>query len=173
MYSVMAAAIPLALIGSCLFFACDRGWKAPLYGLFVGAMLGTFFGVLASSMFQEDSPHVLVENQHLKLASMRTTEDVNGVFVWGTGTIGTSTVYRVMILNNDGSMHPFSATADAYTLIVEDANLHGEGLLVEYKEINDPKWRWAKWAFTASEPIAYHYEYHVPKGTVRNTFDAR
>lgn len=147
----------VGLVGSSIILAIVGGIFGALFALFGSVLLTTHRG----------------EVGRYDLVAMRTVDSTGGVFVWGTGSVGSSTVYRVMILNKDGSMSPFQADAyNSNTTIVEDDNLQDRGVLVMRSNMYDEGQWLYNWVFHMA-PAAYSYEYRVPKGTVRNTFDAR
>lgn len=105
-----------------------------------------------------------------KLTSLQLHDTINGVFVWGSGTIGGRMTYRSMLVHKDGKMSPFThEVTNDNTTIREDESTQGEGRITIVHEVAvRTKW-WTRWAIVDTSR-QHKYEYIVPKGTVRNQF---
>lgn len=139
--------------------------------LYVG--IGGFIGLLASMIFEANQPVVTRESGRFPLAAMRTTDGVTGIMVWGSGSIGSQSIYRVYLRNGDGSVSPYSIVANLNVRIIEDEKLEAEGTMITRQEVKDPSWEWANWTTDSGRLPPTTYELRVPKGTVKHEFKAQ
>lgn len=167
MFTVLLfAAIGLAL-GLLIWHSSRDDWSALVGCPIIAAVLGAFCAWALGGF----SPQVLTVWQRSELVSMRPSEGVQGVFLFGTGAVGTEMSYRCMLKNADGSYSPHSATATTEnTTIVEDTTLKDTGVLTIRTLVADPKWALGSWSFPWSS-LGDYYEYRVPRGTVRSNFE--
>ncbi len=134
----------------------------------IAGWLGIFPGLLIGAL----TPRYWIEQDTWKLVNMRTTEGTFGTFVLGTGSVGEETVYRVLIVNQNGSVSPFSVRATASnTTILEQENQVNEGRLTV--SVYDAHPLLGPWGLTGGREKLYRYEFIVPKGSVRNEFSVQ
>lgn len=115
------------------------------------------------------APMTQVITDTYELASMRSTEAINGTFVLGTGNIGQQQVYQVLLRHSDGSLTPYAVPGSA-TRIYEDDVDHGT--LIVRRVQPDPTWRWNQWALYEHRLFSQNWEVHVPAGSVVHKFSA-
>jgi hypothetical protein len=163
-------------VGGLILGALAGGLYGKLNELFFGTVIGTFggwafgliLGFFTGALFGRTERIV---SERVPLVALRTVDA--HVFLSGRADENGRISYRVMVENLDGSMTPRTLEAPEQRIkIVEDARLVGRGELVIRINRYDPKHWLTRWV-TGAPPEEPAYEYHVPKGTVRNTFDAR
>ncbi len=166
----------LSLLGLLVPQACLRAgadWFQRIFLAVMGAFFGCTFGVLLAVIIGASLPTTVRENATYELASLRTTESINGVFVLGSGSINEQTVYRVLVRNSDGSVSPHSIPGTLDTRIIEDESLQGRGTLTIRFVVHDGSSFWADWAIDKGTPRRILYEIHVPKGSVLTEFSVQ
>lgn len=164
MYSLLLFVLAGIVIGAILGKWCDV--LAPVTA--IGGLLGLMLGFCVAIAFTGGTPQVWVVDEVWTLSGMHGS-DHSTTFVWRYGTTGSGARYHVMLVNPDGSFSPFSAPADELTKVFEDENLTDSGKLIVRRSVADPQWRWRNWVLTEDRDWR-SYEYHVPKGTLKNSF---
>jgi hypothetical protein len=164
MYTIILCAI----LGAVIFGCINRKLGAAAGAGAIGAVVGVFLSIFLSFA----TPRVWVEDGRWDLAAMRTTDQTTGAFVLGSGSFDASSSYRVLIRNRDGSMTPFSVTADNRVKIFEDEKLDNKGVLIIYSLTADEKSALYNWTLVHSTQHKA-YELHVPKGSVVTQFSVR
>jgi hypothetical protein len=177
MYTVIFAAVAGFILD---FFLSVRGKRKTFLTCLGHASFGTIggmvVGMLAAIVLGYLVPNKTVSEGPYELVCMRTSDHLSGTFVWGTGSINSSAVYRVYVRNTDGSVSPYSVEADSAVSILEDPALKDRGQWTVTSTRYDSSSRLAKWAFDpgpgADQPEDSN-RFRVPKGTVINDFSAQ
>jgi hypothetical protein len=136
-----------------------------------GGLVGLVAGFVMSALLCGFTPYRWTETGTWKLRSMNTIDGVSGTFVWGTGSLRSETAYRVLIVNDNGSVSPLTIAATVNnTEIFEQDTLTNEGEVTIYRYMRDRSWWGNGWALEKSDTDWYSYKITVPKGSVRNEF---
>lgn len=171
MYTLLVGAAFGILLG--LLTSRHRSWGDKTVAAGMVGVIGIVPAFLVASVIGNLGPWTTTDVGTWKLAAMRTSDETHGTFLFGTGNVKGETIYRVLLLSDDGSMSPWSATANNDTRIVEDDALRNEGKLTIRDYGPDRNWTWANWAIAPAGSVVRSYEYRVPKGSVRTVFDVR
>lgn len=165
MFSVVGVFTAFGLLGMWRW-----GWsKGAPFGM---ALAGLLLGLFGLALAQDSHPRRWEIIRQERLTSVDTTGGVSGVFVWGSGSIGSTTTYRVMIVRKDGSMSAVEIPADESTRIFEDAT-DGGARYIEYGWVDIRSWRWENWIPRTDSIHARSYELHVPPRSVRVQYNIR
>lgn len=173
MYSILIFTVVGLIVGL-------RNWKPSedtfddFFALGINTSIGTLVGMCVAIVICAVMPRHWVETGRWPLASMRTVDGTSEYFVECTGSVHSSTRYRVLRVNPDGSLSPLSVKITANnTEVNEDAALTNEGsLTVSVYERNRQHWLF-NWSMDPgqkkhTEIDNHYYEFAVPKGSVRN-----
>lgn len=111
---------------------------------------------------------VEVNRGPIELAAVRTSTGISGTFVLGSGSVSSTSNYRVLVRNQDGSMTPYQIPADSTLRIIEDKTLNGVGYWSWTNlEPHEGPYRW-----TARPPMKrIKNELRVPEGSIVYSFE--
>jgi len=116
-------------------------------------------------------PMHVVDYGPVRLVAMRSSDGLNGAFIWGSGSFTTRTFYHFFMRNDDGSMTPGGIEASSIVHIVEDPGLMSEGSWTTHKLEMDLSSPLANWCICHNTYAAIaSQEFHVPVGTVLHNF---
>lgn len=173
MYSIIAGAL-LFFLFVMLSSRCTKETFAGNFVISCGfGVAGAFVGMLAAFLLGTRVPVKTTRIGTFALVSMRTTGNLSGTFICGTGSVKTSAVYRVYVKNPDGSCTPYTLPADPSASIFEDAGSRDQGQWIVMQTSYDYSAPLAKWALNVQDEPRICNQFHVPKGTVLNDFSAQ
>jgi hypothetical protein len=172
-YTLLAGLLAGIVIASVINVVRRRSILHYATGGVLGAILGSGAGAVLAVMLSVFQPTATWDHDTAKLAAMRSSVEPQGVFFLGGGYVQGQLVYHVLLKKGDNGFSPYFAAASATTLIVEDGNLHDEGVMVIRITDKDPHSAWASWTLPDERQARYTYEFRVPKGTVRNNFSVQ
>lgn len=164
------------LINSYLKSSRDSGRRrdGAVIGVGSGAGLGAVAGIIIGLVFTSALPVHKVASKPVELVAMRSADNLNGAFIWGTGGLGVDQVYHFYKKESDGSMVPGKMWASNKVHIIEDAGLEHTGTWTTISEEVDPSSRFFAWALTPDDRTRIvREEFRVPVGTVRQIFELK
>lgn len=139
-------------------------------GAFAGACAGLLIGVGVSALV----PYKEFQSDPVNLVAVRSSDGLNGAFVWGSGSLSSQTYFHFYVRNADDSMTPGAVEANARVRITEDLYLKGQGTLVSRVRQKDLTSSWTNWAVILdNSPRIVSHDFRVPVGTVVRSFNLR
>lgn len=160
MYTAILAAI-IALF-ACTIYGRHHNltWKKLLPKVAASAVGGFFIGSLIA-LFAGFTVYGTTQTS-IELASIRTTTGAQGVFVLGSGAVGSVENYNLLVVNADGSVTPMQLRANRKVRIYEDPTLHNVGRLVTTVATD------TSWSLGTRRDLGYSI--YVPVGSVLSEF---
>lgn len=154
-YATLGLSI-LFCLGIFLFF--DRKWY-----VLVIFPIPICFGLLLILSMSDFSPNRPSQNPYIAnrvtVVSLRTSDQVLGDFVLGSGSIKEQTYYVYYTQDDDGAYRINKVLANQCKIYMEDRN-DGE-LQTIYSKVDDDRRR-----YSLNPNWFDHYELHVPKGSI-------
>lgn len=165
MYTLVISTI----VGGLLALYCykEDDWVSRTFFCFLWSFGGFLFGALIAIFICDLAPKKEVVYGPIPLVSMQTVDGVSGAFILGTGDIQSGAFFRFLVRNKDGSLSPYSVTADTRVRLVEDPQLKEIGYWTStFLEI-DPNSCLYSWAIGNGDhrKLLVH-EFRVPTGTI-------
>lgn len=175
MYSIYA----FAAVGFFIGLVCAKASKGNAgtyaFGTILGIVIGGVIGLVAALFIGG----VLLPMRDVvygpaPLVSMRSSDGINGSFIWGTGSVNSQLTYHFLQRKEDGSMSPRSVPATEEVHLIEDAELSNTGFwTTTMSEPDKTHWLY-KWSAATRDRIkVVRQEFRVPSGTVVQQFNVR
>ena len=164
------------LIAGFIFISSDwpYGWReigeviAMLFAsMLLAGVVFVFTALICSSVSNyhlADEEYYEYQMEDVKIYSLRTSNDLNGTFVLGTGTVKTTTKYYVVIKTNIGYQIKDIDASVAYILYTKDQP-HLE--TYSHKDYKTSKARW----FTTGATT--YYKIYVPEGSIIENYEIK
>jgi hypothetical protein len=134
----------------------------------IALIVGLVICAFATVIFNTQIPLHTVAITH-RIATMRSSQELHGAFVIGSGSINTQEVYHFYELNDDGSLTPKVIVADASLKIVEDPTLSSIGYWTDFTSEAVATSPYVHWGIKP-QPRVLSRELRVPVGTVIREF---
>jgi len=136
-------------------------------GLFVGFALSLYIGY-------QFAPFTNYVASNITLASVRTTEGVEGAFIFGSGRIGDVERLSYFYVNKNGSLSPGSVKADDRVHVIQDQSLFNEGFLLTVKRRREASLLVRCFGLVEDDkdPVV-EQNFRVPVGTVVGSFSLK
>jgi len=140
-------------------------------GFLIGAFIGMLLSIFIGSQFSYTENYVA---SNITLASVRTTEGVEGAFIFGSGRIGDVERLSYFYVNKSGSLSPGSVKADERVHVVQDPSLFNEGFLRTIKRRREASlWVRCFGLFEQDRDPVVEQNFRVPVGTVMGNFSLK
>lgn len=111
-----------------------------------------------------DEEYYEYQVEDVEIYSLRTSNDLNGTFVLGTGTVSTTTKYYVVIKTDIGYKIKDINASEAYILYTKDQP-HLE--IYSHKDYKTSKARW----FTTGATT--YYKIYIPEGSIIENYEIK
>jgi hypothetical protein len=159
-------------IGFCLALYLSRrcSLKRRAFACFTGSYTGLILSLLVGSIIVANTPTRDVVLEPATLVSMRTSDGVTGAFIFGSGSIESSSKYNFMMKMDDGSLAPAWVFSDSTVRIIEDESLQGVGYWRTTVREVDTQSALYNWGLMHGSPRTIRQEFRVPVGTVVQGF---
>lgn len=170
MFTVITIAFIAVMTGIYIGYR-EEGSSGIYFGGLLGALLGILLGFIIALAVGCTLPRVNMSSGPFTLVSMKTENGISGAFVIGTGNLHSRASYQMLLRNEDGSMTPYSVTADDKVRLIEDSSLKDKGLwIVTYNRPN-PASLICNWVlFLSNSTQIVSHEIRVPTGSIIQNF---
>lgn len=166
MYSIFGG-VGLALAGTLIWAVARR--QEPVFGAVVLiTVICGFCGFMAGLVVESALPMTSVLKHRDEIVAMTTHDSVQGSFFLGFGDVNGTPEYTVYVQKDSGVFTPYQVPANNSTIIVEDPNLHGTGVLKVFKVQHES----SGFAIRTHSDDHTRYELDVPVGTIVKGFSA-
>jgi hypothetical protein len=173
-----------------LLIACGRCTRMAKKERAVGNQISTFamieqsvvalficgiIGVLTASGLRELIPNKRFEVGPAILVSMRSSDQIAGSFVHGSGTMGGAMTYHFYIRNRDdkGTISPRQISASSNIKIDQDPSLKEIGYWTSIVQAKDNSHWLSPWAFVSDRPEVVEQHLRVPAGSLTLDFASK
>jgi hypothetical protein len=162
----------LAGIGCCLALYLSRRCSLDerAFACFIGSFIGAILSILVGGIIAVNTPTRDVVLGPATLVSMRTSDGVTGAFIFGSGSIESSSKYNFMMKMDDGSLAPGWVFSDSTVRIIEDKSLEGVGYWRTTVREVDTESALYNWGLLHRSRVTIRQEFRVPVGTVVQGF---
>jgi len=159
-------------IGFCvsLYLSWGAKFDEKFIVCFVGFLLSGVCSLAVSGCISMLTPTRDVVLGPATLVSMRTSDDITGAFIFGSGTIEGISRYNFMMKMDDGSFAPGWINADHTVRIIEDESLEGVGYWRTTVREPDSTSALYNWSFMQRGQQTIRQEFRVPAGSVVQGF---
>jgi len=149
--------IGFSFIGGVLLYLYEHKWQfIPLTT--IGGTFALFMLLTSMSFLYHPTLNPYVANS-IPIASLRTSDQIQGDFILGSGNINEKTYYVYYTKGNDDGYSINKIDANLCKIFMDDRT--DGALLTIYSKVDDDK---RYWAFGTN--WFDHYELHVPKGSI-------
>lgn len=169
----------IAIVGFLIGLICAKASKGNAGTYAFGTILGTAIGGVIGMVAALFIGSVLLPMRDVvygpaPLVSMRSSDGINGSFIWGTGSVNSQLTYHFLQRKEDGSMSPRSVPATEEVHLIEDAELSNTGFWsTTMREPDKSHWLF-NWSLATRDRIrVVRQEFRVPVGTVVQQFNIR
>lgn len=178
----MYSAIALALIGLGvgLWLTNGDGYGRSVFWTviisLVGIVIGGFIGIAIAAGIGVSGAKVQKVYGPATLVSIRSSDGVNGAFIWGSGSIGSETSYNFMLKLDDGSLTPRKVPSNSLVFFIQDPELKDIGYwrtTVEVDDLTSPKCTKWSWGICSPTETYIRQEFRVPAGTIVEQFSVK
>lgn len=168
----------IAIVGFLIGLICAKVSKGNAgtytFGMVLGTVLGGVVGLIVGLFVGGLLPMRDVVYGPLPLVSMRSSDGINGSFIWGTGSVNSQLTYHFLQRKEDGSMSPRSVRATEAVHLIEDAELSNTGFWSTTMSEPDKSHWLFNWSLATRDRIrVVRQEFRVPVGTVVQQFNIR
>ena len=111
-----------------------------------------------------DEEYYEYQVKDVEIYSLRTSNDLNGTFVLGTGTVSTTTKYYVIIKTNLGYQIKDIDASRAYVLYTKNKPYLE---IYSHKDYKNSKAKWFTFGATT------YYKIYVPEGTIIENYEIK
>ena len=166
---LVLAVIAFLVMAVATWYSLDMGGGDGLFDYVMGTILSSVFGAIAATIVffgGSGLANLALAHQDLyqrvRLVAIRDGSGVNGTFVWGTGSVGSTGNYRFyyqdgaakQLVNVDGSkVKLFEDSQDAYAILFMGCDLS------------------PAWVAPCFSNLEAWNEIHVPPGSVKSQID--
>lgn len=178
MYSVIALA--LIGLGIGLWLTNGDGYGRSIFwsivASLVGLVIGGLFGIMLASGIGVSGAKVQKVLGPATLVSIRSSDGVNGAFIWGSGSIGSETSYNFMLKLDDGSLTPRKVPSDSLVFFIQDPELKDVGYwrtTIELDDLTSPACTNWSWGICSGFQKTIRQEFRVPAGTIVEQFSVK
>lgn len=134
-----------------------------------------FIGVLTATGLRELVPNKRSEVGPAILVSMRSSDQITGSFVHGSGTINGAMTYHFYISNRDdkGTISPRQISASNNIKIYQDPSLKEIGYWTSIVQMKDNSHWLYPWTFVNDQPEVVEQRLRVPAGSLALDFTSK
>jgi hypothetical protein len=138
---------------------------------FCGAIVVLMVSFVTSCLLNLGATWQLDHHEVHPIVSLKTSSDVQGSFLLGCGTVGTTEYYYFMYDLGGGKYQ--RGTIETYNVVIQEDDTAPSLTLDVASNTNRNSARWWPTEFTIVQRIEKDHVLHVPKGTIIQKFEVR
>ena len=172
----MNTAILMAVIGFVFAITLVITFKGKIGAFLAASIFGPLDGFVIGMVIALAIGSIMLPTKTVvygpgTLVAMRSSDGFSGTFIWGSGSIGSSSTYNFMQRMDDGSLKPGFIYVDETVRVIEDPELKDVGYWRTTMTEADRSSPWSAWSLGQnSMSKVVRQEFRVPKGTVVQEF---